>query len=274
LTVTFLLPLLNLATAVAEDANGSGFHDAIRKIAEARSRIKSYDVTITGKVESEVGREHLADGSVQEIEKTVIAFTLKMVYDKEQSKLLVARKNAYGLKSTGEVVSGNWRVFGRTLEAVQRGGRWTTGRSRFIGTWTEFFDPLALGLCFEGEFRRGDPWERVVANYLKWRDTYQMENFPDGKVRFKDEQYSIVIDTKRDQWPVTMTRSGPGKLWLETDLRLANVHGHWLPEAGAVEVPRRRTDLMFDWHSVNRPIPKERFMRKEIESRYGLSLGD
>jgi hypothetical protein len=84
-----------------------------------------------------------------------------------------------------------------------------------------------------------------------------------------------VIDKKRGHWPVEMTRSQRGKVELKTEVKIANVGGHWLPEAATIILPKEMTYLYFEWHSVNQPIPEARFMRSDIESRFGpSSLGD
>ena len=63
LLITLLLASLNDATVLGEKTEPSWFHEAVRRIAEARSRINAYDVTITGKVDSTVERVELTDGT-------------------------------------------------------------------------------------------------------------------------------------------------------------------------------------------------------------------
>ena len=273
--VALLLAPLTLLPALGEETNRTGFHKTVRQISEARSRIDSYDVTITGKVSNIPKRVRLSDGSEYEIEKVPVSFTLRMAFDKVQGKLLVARQDSYRLRSTGEKETAKWRIFGRRLKEIEDSEKWTSEKGQFIGAWTPFFDPLALGVCFDAEFHRGDPWERIVANYLEWSDDFKVQNLADGKVRYQNHQFSIVIDTRRGQWPVEMIRSRGDNIQQKTELKIANVHGHWLPEAATVTLPKEATTLHFEWHSVNQPIPEARFMREDIESRFGLSsLGD
>jgi len=42
----------------------------------------------------------------------------------------------------------------------------------------------------------------------------------------------------------------------------------------SVVVPDETSLLEFEWHSVNRPIPKERFTKADLESRFGVDLED
>jgi hypothetical protein len=107
--------------------------------------------------------------------------------------------------------------------------------------------------------------------FREWKDSFEVKDLTDGKVRYQDRNYSIVIDTTRGHWPVEMTRSQRGKVELKIEVKIANVGGHWLPEAATVMVPKETTHLNFKWHSVNQPIPEARFMRADIESRFGPS---
>lgn len=257
--LVLVLSLLSFDKAVGQEGNGLTFHEAIQRLAEARSRIKSYDVTITGKIDSKVEFVRLSNGSTYEVEEIPTGFTLNMVFDREQSRLLVARQNTHRLKSTGEIVTSEWNIFGRTLETLPKGQHWTIDRGRYIGKHTAFFDPLGLGLGFEAEFRRGEPWETIVENYHQW-STVPIKQRTDGMLQFEDHQYSIVIDPERDYWPITMTNRGNREIIsIKTNLTHAKIHGQWLPEAGTVFLKDETTRLKFEWHSVNQPIPKNRF---------------
>ena len=161
-----------------------------------------------------------------------------------------------------------WRVFGRTLEPIEDKQR-DIGRGRFIGSRVEFFDPLALGLSFEAEFRGGDRWERVIANYLEWPNDFRVQNLADGRERYENKDRWFVIDTKRDHWPIAMNQRHANTVEIQTAIKLTSVDGYWLPSYAAIFVPNETVILQFDWHSVNRPIPKERFTKQDIEARFG-----
>ena len=257
---------------ILQQADDLTFHAAIRRIANARSRIHSYDLTITAKVVSTQRSQRLSNGEVRRIERIPTGFVLHMVYQQEPSRLVVARQNRYKVQASGESLTREWKVFGRELTQEDLSGAHNIDMGRYFGSRPEFFDPLGLGLNFPGEFRLGDPWQSTIANYLKWKDDYTAQESTEGSVQFTNELFSFVIDTKRDHWPVRMSRFDEQKAHLiETELALAKVFGHWLPSTATVVLPGEATFLQFDWHSVNKPTAEARFTPDDVMRRYGLS---
>jgi hypothetical protein len=167
-------------------------------------------------------------------------------------------------------------VYARRLAPLGKNERWKTVRGGFMGSPPpEFFDPLGLGICFGAEFRRGDPWETIVPNYLGWRDKFQITNMPEGKVQFEGHDFSMVIDTQRGHWPISMSSArSKTEINIMTELKLANVNDNWVPTEGTVFLPDETTELSFKWHSVNQDIPAERFTPADAKSRYGVSVSE
>ena len=56
-----------------------------------------------------------------------------------------------------------------------------------------------------------------------------------------------------------MTSRATREINIKTNLTLAKTHGQWLPETGTVFLKDETTKLQFQWHSVNQPIPRDRF---------------
>jgi hypothetical protein len=273
-TLVALSAFLSLGKTFGDDSKSPEFQQTIRQLADVRARIKAYDVTITGKVDNKVERQQLSDGSIYEVERVPTGFTLEIVFDAVQSKLLAARKDTYRIKATGKLETTDWSVFGRSQDEVKTAETWTSVRGAFFHKGSiVFFDPLGLGICFAPEFRRGDPWERTVANYLKWPRDFQAKQLGDGKVQFTRSRFSMVIDTERDHWPVSMvSHRTADEINIKTDIKLVSKNGFWVPDSATVGFKDETTELDFWWHSVNQPVAKKRFAREEILVTYGIII--
>jgi hypothetical protein len=147
-------------------------------------------------------------------------------------------------------------------------------RGQFLGSLIEFFDPLAMGLHFPAEFRYGNRFEEIIDNYLEWTDDFEKKDLADGRVRFEKRDRWYIIDTKRDYWPIAMGHNIGDKLLIQAALKLSKCDGHWVPTYASVVVPDETLVLEFTWHSINRPIPIERFTKADFEKRFGVDLKD
>ena len=131
---------------------------------------------------------------------------------------------------------------------------------------------MALGLHFPAEFRHGNRFDEIINNYVKWTVEFEKKDLADGRVRFESKDRWYIIDKERGYWPIAMNAHLDDTVVIQTALKLSKRDGSWLPTYGSVVVPNETLVLEFEWHSVNRPIPKTRFTKADLERRFGFGL--
>lgn len=269
--------VLALASQVLSGEEAVDLHATIRELAEARASIKSYELSVAARVQDDPRPVKNTLGETVTPRRKLVAFTIDFANDAASESFLVARRDRFEDLATGVQTTEDWRIYATTPEWSLQGRRGEAAileKTRRVEK-PKYFDPLGLGLAFEGEYHRGDSWQTIVGNYLKWQQG-QAERLDDGMLRFGDRvinpQVVIEIDPARDYWPVRHQRSSTNSPFL-TELKLQRMHERWLPHKAHVKSRRMEADLRFSWHSLDSQV-QSRFQVADIQTRYAVEVSD
>lgn len=278
LTTSVLLGTLISGSVIASSAVGEdapNLRDLVRGIISARSTIESYAVSIHAEVDDPALPVQLTDGSTFTPTRKLVGYKLDIVVDTKRDRLLVARQDEFEDLTTKARTKTDWHVFATTADGnlLARDGKGIlVTNSRSIEK-PSYFDPLALGIAFETEFRNGGAWRKVTDNYLAWPESGPKTTAENGIVRYASGDLQIEFDPRRGYWPVRMshTWTSAGQRTFETDLTLKQVAGHWFPALSKLKLSDGSVArLTFDWSSVNEPVAS-RFDMKAIQNQYAIS---
>lgn len=258
--------------AAAEDA--PDFQSTIRKVAESRAGIKSYELSVQADVDDDALPQETTVGTTFVPSRKLVAFTLDVVSDAATDSLLVARRDRFEDLVNKVQTTQDWHVYVTTPDRVlvARDGNIAAVDHQRVEK-PRYFDPLGLGLAFEGEYFRGDTWKTTVNNYLEWKSV-RFQSDSEGVLRYSTNGGDVLIeiDSTKDFWPVKLQVSLDRTLFV-TETKLGLVVGRWLPESARVKTRGMETRLRFTWKSVNSPVAG-RFRLDDLKSRYAVTPSD
>lgn len=242
--VAFLIATVGITSA----QEAPPFRDAIRKFADARLEVRTYELLLTIEEQGE---------------PTVV---LDIAADVPAEKLLVARFQKDGDSSTLERVTAHTSDFNISKRLLLP--------SRHT-TIDGFFDPLALGIAALGDMRRGTSLSQIADNYQDW-SSLPSEILDDKSVRYgvdDGETYLLILDPARGYSPIRLRdRTGHGGMF-RVRQELTEKDGYWLPASAVVDDSKTVRTMRFDWHTINADIG-ERFLPDQIQKRYNVKLSD
>lgn len=255
-----------------ENESASGFHDLITRIAVARSAIVSFDTNIIGSVSSSRPFE-------PEEERKIAGFELRIAFSQVDGELHVARREMFtdrlGVKIENDR---GWHLLVETPEwQLTRVPPHGVGFSDTVRKKVNisYFDPRVLGLGFCGDLKNSSSIQRVCANLLQWKDRgFVVDSPAKGFVRYRKpgEYYHLIVDTERDYWPVEVLVTSNNEILSKTEVKLVQFQEHWVPATAKVTCPTETVDLVFEWASINRPLPEDALVPSKICQHYGLIL--
>ena len=267
----WLLILINLTIGLTHTISadeGLSLQDAVQRFADSRRNIRTYDVSISADVIDAAEPVLLTNGETSTPTERLVAFTLEVVANVREGKILVARLDRMENIESGRRENRKWKVWvsepHQAIDKTYRVGRVLSGGSR-----PKFFDPLALGLGFGSEYRRGDALSRIVQNYSRW-PPWKSGKVERGLLRFgsKDAVY-LEFDSEKDCSPVALHSKGESSMPFEVKISLSKIAGNWLPKTAAVVSEDQQQQLIFTWHSVNESV-EPRFSLDDIANRYQI----
>lgn len=253
-------------TALADE--GVILQDAVKRFAESRRKITTYAVSVTADVDDAAEPVRLSNGETYIPKEKLVAFTLEVVANVSDGRILVARLDRFENIESGESENRTWQVW---VTQPRRGSGESFGSGRLLsgGTKPEFFDPLAIGLGLGGEYSRGDPLAKIVKAYLSW-PRWKSERSGMGRLRFGSKQaVYLEFDPNKDYSPTELHSKQGNSTPFEVRLGLSKVDGHWLPTTGDVVTGDQKQTLTFTWHSVNESVDS-RFSPEDIANRYQI----
>ena len=274
--------------AYGDDAKVLSFREYLEKVIELRSQLKSYDLTVMGIVRNAQRAVILTDGKAHIVTRVPQRFTFEMAVDTDQRVQIVARKEWYRQVSADNsyervdnedresewllnIRVGDWQITRHEQldSAIAMDRRETTSRVKE----PPHFDPKALGLAM-GEYYTGGAATKIFNNYLDRADSYSAEPMANGLVRYHHRgRHEFVVDPMHGYWPISQDFTD-ARFRRTFDLTIEKVHGEWLPVAANVVNERENVDLKLQWHSINQPVPNDRFSFDGIEKRYNCSIRD
>lgn len=267
-----------------EGESAPTLRNTVLQIAAARSELLTFNVNVAATVEhKQLGAGVASDGQVSIPDKVIERFDMRLVMDTTSNQLQFARRNSFtNVDREARETTKGWDVFVDTPEfqvvrtAPHAAGVWEPGRIK--DGIPQLFDPRILGLAFAGDIESGSTIAQVVGNYLQWPEM-QSSILGDGQVRFDrgakaSQKIAIVVDTKRDYWPIENTFHNREDLVSATTTELAKVHDRWLPSKVVVDQPDKVTMYVFEWVSVNEPLPEEAFLPSSIGAEYAFAVED
>ena len=184
--------------AAAEEA--PDFQSTIRKLAEARAGIKSYELSVPADVDDDALPQETTAGTTVVPSRKLVAFTLDVVSDTATDSLLVARRDRFEDLVTKVQTTQDWHVYVTTPDRVlgARDGNIASVDHKRVEK-PRYFDPLGLGLAFEGEYFGGHTWKTTVNNYLEWKSV-RFQGDSEGVLRYSinDGDCLIEIDSTKN----------------------------------------------------------------------------
>ena len=242
--VAFLIAIVNVTSA----QEAPPFRDAIRKFADARLEVRTYELLLTIEEQGE---------------PTVV---LDIAADAPADKLLVARFLKGGDSSNLQRLDAHTSDFNISNRLILR--------SRHI-TIDGFFDPLALGIAALRDMRRGTSLSQIADNYQDW-PSLPSEILGDKSVQYgvdDDETYLLTLDPARGYSPIRLRdRTGHGGTF-RVRQELTEKGGYWLPSSAVVDDSMTVRTMRFEWRSINADIG-ERFLPDQIQKKYNVQLRD
>lgn len=251
---------------LAQDA--PSFKDAIRKFADARKAIATYELLLTI---NERGRPQRATDGILYPAVNEPVVTLEIAADLKSDRLLVAEHQINDGKKVLKRLDVRTPKYSISVRD-SRGSIMPPGNHRIDG----YFDPLALGIAAIGDMNRGTSLADVVRNYMDW-PSLESQLLADGIIQYGEDDgetsYLLFLDAKRGYSPIRLRDStGHGGVFRVDQLSSLR-DGIWLPASAIVEEPERIRIMQFEWRTVNSSID-ERFDLPEIEATYDIDLID
>ncbi|QEG23636.1 hypothetical protein [Mariniblastus fucicola] len=262
---------------------GQGFETIVKDIVSERAKVVSYHALITGEIEGEPEKVKLSDGSVHVRKRIPVGFTLELALDQESKRRLIARRDHFQVKATGEEEFSRWYVYVETPlskiyyndvdGSVGRG--FVTKPDRNVPK-PKHFDPLALGLMFPGELTTGESLPNIVQKYSVWNKGFVETDLGDGKVRFsgktetRGEDFFVIVDWEKGIWPLEMAYGA--EPIFQQKVSVDQFNGVWLPQDATFMQSDKSTKVTLEWKSINQPIADRLFDLGDVELKYDFSV--